>query len=522
MNYFKFLVIFLLYFSFSCQSKTGSEKKSSNVVRLNIKDDPKTLDPRKSRFLNERNIVIMLFDGLTRVQKNGKAELSLAQDVDVSEDGLCYTFALKDTQWSNGDKISGKDFIYAWQTALSPSFLSENAYQLFCIKNAKEIKEGKLSPSSLGVIELDEKTIQIQLQTPVPYFLELLSSPIFFPVHHKMDEEIPEFISSGPFMLKEWKHNDYIELVRNPNYFDKNEVKLSSIYLTMVPEETEMRMFENNELDWAGSPLSEIPSDLIRDLIEKNMIKNAPMAGTRFFRINTEKGPLSNPNIRRALSLSIHRNEIVKHIIQGNQVPALQFLPTSRKSYFKDGDRDGAKVLFQKGLLELGLSWEDFPKISILCTSTHQNRLLAQAVQQDWKQALGIEIEIEVNEAKVYYSRLGKLDYQVALGSWIADYLDPESFLEVFKYKNDSTNNTGWENKEYSSLLDKAKILVGSERKTELSKCESILMKDMPLIPLYHLSGHYLQNPSLQDVFLSPLGNLDFKWAYVDSEIIGE
>lgn len=517
MRILSYFFIFFLSYTFSCQSHSKENRKKQTTVRINIVDDPKTLDPRKSRSLGERNLMGMLFEGLTRLGKEEKNELALAQDVIISEDELSYTFTLKEAYWSNGDRIVSKDFIYAWQTSLSPNFLSENAYQLFCIKNAKEIKEGKKSSSELGVYAIDEKTLQINLQNPVPYFFEILSFPIFFPVHSNIDNTPSECISSGPFMLKEWKHNNFIEVVKNEKYLDAKEVCLSSIYMTMVEQETEMQMFENKELDWAGSPISTLSLDRIKELKEKKILSSSPMSGTRFFRINIEKQPFNNLNIRKAFALSINRQAIVEHIMQGNQKVALQFLPTSINTYFQDADVQEAKIFWQKGLEELGILAENFPKVTLLCASAHQNLLVAQAVQQDWKKILGIDVSIEPNEMKVYFSRVGNQDYQISLGSWIADYADPESFLEVFKYKKDSVNNTGWESGEYISLLDKARKFKGQERKTELLCCESILMQDFPVIPLYHLSNHYLQNPFLKGVILSSIGNIDFKWAYLDS-----
>ncbi len=517
MQRLSYLFIFLLSCTFSCQSKPKVDSKKEATVRINIVDDPKSLDPRKSRSLGERNLMGMLFEGLTRGGKEGTNELALAQNYVMSEDGLSYTFTLKDAYWSNGDKILAKDFIYAWQTALSPTFLSENAYQLFCIKNAKEIKEGKIPASDLGVSAIDEKTLQIDLQNPVPYFFEILSFPIFFPVHEKIDNTPSECISSGPFKLKEWRHNNFIEAIKNEKYFDSKEVKLSSIFMTMVEQETEMQMFENKELDWAGSPISSLSLDRIQELKEKNLLCSSPMSGTRFFRMNIEKKPFDNVNIRKAFALAINRQAIVDHIMQGHQKVALQFFPDSINSYFQDADIKTAKILWQKGLEELGLSQDSFPKVTILCASAHQNLLVAQAVQQDWKQTLGIDVAIEPNEIKVYFSRVGNQDYQIALGSWVADYADPESFLEVFKYKKDSTNNTGWESEQYISTLDKARTLKGEKRRGELLHSESLLMQDLPLIPLYHLCNHYLQNPSLKGVNLSSIGNLDFKWAYLDS-----
>ena len=523
MKFSPFIFIFSLLFS-SCHSSKNIEKKKMDTVRINIASDPTTLDPRKTRSLNERILTNMLFEGLTRSGKEGKSELALAKDVLISEGGTRYIFSLKEAFWTNGDKIRPRDFVYAWQKVLNPSFFSENAYQLFCIKNAQKIKKGELAPLDLGVKELDEYTLQIDLESPVPYLLELLSFSVFFPVHENMDVEgngwdlkKTELISCGPFSLKKWKHNDFIEVIKNNTYWDSETVALSSIYMTMVSEDTEMRMFENNELDWAGSPMSTLSFDVLKEVKEKGSLCSSPMMGTCFFRLNVEKAPFDNVHIRKAFALAVNRQEIVDHVIQGGQRIALRLVSDAKDSYFNDADKIQANVLFKKGLEELGIKKEDLPRISFLYASNQRNHLIAQAVQQDWREAFGLDIILEAIETKVYYSRIAKQDYQIASGSWLADYNDPESFLEVFKYKQASTNNTHWENSSYVEIMDLARNLPVKEREIKLVECEALLMKEMPIIPIYHLDSLYVKNKNVKEVLVSPIGNLDFKWAYIDN-----
>jgi oligopeptide transport system substrate-binding protein len=511
-----FFLFCFLPLLFSCQKQGDNLEPKKKGISINILSDPTTLDPRKTRALNERILTNMLFEGLTRLDKEGKTSLALAEEVEISSDGKSYSFRLKEAYWSHGERIQPQDFIYAWQTALSPSFPSSNAYQLFCIKNAEEIKLGKKEAQDLGVYALDEKTLKIDLVRPVPYFLELLAFSIFFPVHPSMDQG--NLVFSGPFVLKEWKHNDFIEVKQNPAYWDAKAVHLPSVYMTMVGEDTEMQMFEHKELDWAGSPMSTLPIDLLQNLKKEKVLHSSPMAGTVFFRVNTEKFPFHNKNIRKAFALAIHRQELVDHVIQGDQKVALRFLPSSPVSYFADGADEEARAFLQKGLQELGISKSELGKVTLLYASNQKNHLTAQAIQQDWKRSLDLDVTIEAAESKVYYSRIGVQDYQLAAGSWIADYNDPESFLEVFKYKNSSTNNTQWENPLYTSLLSTANDLKKEQRAQVLGQCETLLMEELPIIPLYHLNYLYLKDKNLCDVIISPLGNIDFKWAYFYDE----
>ncbi len=511
-------LVFLFSLLSSCQPKS---KLPDQKIHLNISSDPMTLDPRKGRALNEQILIGMLFEGLARETPQGVNELALADKMEKLENGSCYVFHLKEAYWSNGDRISAEDFIYSWKTALDPAFPSENAYQLFCIKNAQAIKKGEKISSELGVKAIDSYTLQIDLQYPVPYFFELLSFPIFFPVHKSIDFAKSDLVSSGPFCLTTWKHNDFIEIAKNENYWDAQAVQLKNIQFSMVSSETEIRMFEKKELDWAGSPLGDLPLDLLEKFREEKLLKVHPMLATSFFRLNTEKPPFTNVNIRKAFALAINRKALVDHVFQGENEVATRFVPKSMRlqndEYFPDTDELQAKELFQKGLEELGMSREDFPKITFLYRSSQKNNSIAQTIQQDWKRTLGVTVDLEANEWKVCLGRIRLKDYQLVLSDWIADFNDPVNFLSIFKYKQESSNNTQWENEEYTNLLDTSEIIDSEHRKQILQRCEAILMREMPIIPLYHSSMRYLKQDRLKGVVLSSLGNLDFKWAYVDN-----
>src|SRR5690242_3813247 len=216
-----------------CQSPQKSIGQRS-TLRLNIENDPNTLDPRKARDLHSQALARLFFEGLTRVGKNGKAELALAESVSYSGDATQYTFHLKDAYWSNGDSVTAYDFIHAWKTLLDPAFPSDVAFQLYPIKNAKAAKEGRVASEAIGVRALDNKTLQIDLEYPVPYFLELVAIPAFFPINSHVDRIVPKwadqpssYVCNGPFRLKEWKHNACITASKNDAYWDAPSVKLS-------------------------------------------------------------------------------------------------------------------------------------------------------------------------------------------------------------------------------------------------------------------------------------------------------
>ena len=495
---------------------------------MNIKDEPQTLDPRKARDLKAVNLTKMLFEGLTRMNRDEEIELALAERVEISEDLRTFTFYLREASWTNGDQVTAEDFALAWQKCLTPAFPSDTAFQLYVIKNAQLAKEGKAPLDDVGIHVIDARTLKVELEKPTHYFLNLLAAPPFFPVNHRVDEvdqgwaeNIHHFVSNGPFMLGEWKHEDHLKVIKNELYWDAAEVKLAGLELVMVQEATELMMFEKRELDWAGSPLSTLPVEAIKWLKKGGALQTKEMLGTYFLRTNTESLPFNHPKIRLAFALAIDRKSIVDHVMQGNQIPATGLVPSAfglkSSPYFKDGDDREAEKLFQEALLEIGVSKEVLSKTSLIYPSNEKNHLIAQAIQQQWFKTFGIRIKLEALEWKVYFDRISKQDYQLAVGAWNADFEDPINFLEVFKHRQGGSNNTHWENPEYARLLDESTETIDPLKRLEiLSASEKILMEEMPVIPIFYYTMLYVNSPEIKNVVLSSSGQLDFKWAYFD------
>ena len=483
--------------------------------------------PARRAISNVRRLPGCFLEGLTRVNPSEKIDLALAESVDTSADLKTYTFHLKDSAWSNGDPVTASDFAYAWKKMLSPDFPSDTAFHLYVIKNAKAAKEGKVTLEEIGVRALDEKTLVVELQNPTPYFLELTAFPAFFPVNQKIDEKNPSwaqnastYVCNGPFQLDDWKHQNRLRIRKNTKYWDAQSVKMTSIELQMLHEETELKLFEKNDLDWAGSPLSILPIEAIKTLRNDNSLKTKELLGTYFIRTNTERPPFNHPSIRKAFALAMNRRAIVDHVTQGNQIPATGLVPISLKlqkePYFQDADLQNARKLFEEGLEALNMKKEELPEICLIYRADERNHLIAQAVQQQWFEAFGMRVKLEQIEGKVYFDRISKQNYHMASGSWIADFADPINFLEVFKYKNSGSNNTCWESSRFVELLDKSSQLADQEQRFDiLAQSEQILMEEMPIIPIFYYTMLYVNQPSLKDVVLSSMGQIDFKWASI-------
>lgn len=508
----------------------NNSPSSTKILRIASTDDPTNLDPRLARDLASTTTIRLLYEGLTRANTQGEQTPAVAETIEISPDMTQYTFYLRETYWSNGDKVTAHDFERSWKALLDPKFLAPNSYQFYAIKGAKEAKEGKGSLNDVGIKAIDDRTLVVTLNSPVPYFLELTSFHSFFPVHAQWDQlslqekAIPEkFVGNGPFILKSWAHQNQVDYEKNPRYRAADNVKLEGIQIIISNENTALQMFEKGDLDWTGSPLSIVPPDAVQGLKNSNNLQVAAAAGTSWFRFNTDKVPFNNAKIRKALSYAIDRQAIAEHILQGGQTPATGVIPHTMRlqdtPYFTDNNITQARQLFDEGLQELGINREELPKIALSYTQSDRNSKIAQAVQQQWKNALGIELNLESYEPKVYYNKLIQHDFQINIGSWFADIRDPINFLEVFKSKDNATNNTQWEHPEYIQLLDASALESDKEKRDEiLRKAEALLMDQMPIAPIYFTAFNYLKKPEIHDVTFSELGFLDLIDAHIERE----
>lgn len=520
---FRLLFVVCLFFA-SCSKQPPCVSKQ--VARLSLQSEPTSLDPRKARDLDGGIILRMLFEGLMRTSKEGSLECALAEKVEISDDGLRYVFHVRKAKWSDGTFVTAHDFLTSWQSILDPQFATDIAYHLFPIKNAKSVKIGEKPMSDLAVFAEDSQTLVVILENPTPYFLELLSTPPFFPVSKSVvsanpnwAQEAATFVSNGPFQMDLWKHADELILKKNPSYWEAEAVHLDGVDLCIATSDTAFRMFEEHKLDWIGSPLSAIPTDAIDTLKTNHQLEYSPFLATGFCRLNVNEiigeteNPLSNPQFRRALALSLDRSSIVGNLLKGGQTIATSLVPKEMgiygEGYFSDNSLDEAIELLNSARGEL-----PFPPIVISYRNDERSLMIAQVLQRQWQEKLGLDVSILAVEPKVYFQKVSQKDFQIAIGSWTADFNDPINFLEVFKFKSNGTNNTGWENPEYIDLLTRSGLCIDLEvRKQILRKAEEILMREMPIIPIYHFALNYVKANDLVGVSLTPQGYLDLRTA---------
>lgn len=540
--------VFLLFLALafcilnSCQFQSHlmpSPSKKKQVFRFNAHSEPSSLDPRLVRDIPSVTTGKMFFDGLMRMTEKGLV-FSLAEHCEISEDKKTYKFFLREAYWSNGQPVTAEDFEYSWKSVLDPLFPAEFAHQLFTLKNGANAKKGKAALDSVGIKSLNHKTLLIELEYPNPYFLQLTAFPICYPVNHKVDLENPNwtheqgdlFVCNGPFCLMHWIHGSELKARKNPTYWDKEAVHLDSIVMSMIEDEhTELNMYENGELDWAGSPNSSIPPEALPTLkdhrSEELFIK--PIAGTYCLKFNTKEPPFDNLKMRQAFSLAINRLSLIENILQAEQQVAYALLPPCmRPQNFScseilpgDGDQAQAIQLFEQALEENGWNRETLPPITFMFSRSEKHQKTAQAIQQNWNKTFGIKVNLQSYEWNTFIDRLTKHHYQVGGRGWISDLLDPLSLLELYKFTNDpelgGNNDTQWEDSKFIQLLDEAITVSEVEKRNELlSKAERLLMQDLPVVPLYHSTACYLKKPYIKGVYLSELCDLDFKHASVE------
>ncbi len=537
------MLLVLSMFLVACggKDKTDDDKKEpangpnpdvAQEMRLNIASEPFSLNPGLANDSTSGSILLQTFEGLTRIDDEGKPQPAMAEKITTSDDLITYTFKLRDAKWTNGDPVTAEDFVYAWKWALDPANESQYAYQLYYIKGAQAVNEGTAAADTIGVKAVDEKTLEVTLENPTPYFLELTAFYTYFPVNSKNAQANPNwytdagdnYISNGPFKMTEWKHSDTIVLEKNKDYWDADSVYLENVKVSIINDaNTELSMFDNGELDWAGAPFGTLPTDALPNLKQDDKLQIKAIAGTYWYKFNVEKAPLNNVNIRKALSYAIDRQGIVDNITQGGQIPAMAAVPPSmfpenEKGYYKDNDVKKAKEFLEKGLKELGLKdASELPAITVSYNTSEAHQKIAQAVQDMWKKELGVEVKLDNAEWAVYIEKLHSGDYQVGRMGWLGDFNDAINFLELYREKDGGNNDTRWENADFKKLLiDSQKESDTDKRIQMLKDAEKIFMDEMPVAPIYFYTDAWVQADNLKGVVVSGLGDVQLKWAYFE------
>ncbi len=509
------LVSLVLY---SYHPALARSKHSRTGLRFHIIEEPSSLDPRRGGDLTSSKIQFLLFEGLTQLHQDGSVSLAQAHDIKISKDKKTYTFFLGRTRWSNGEQVTSHDFEKAWKDILSPNSTSANAHLFYMIEGAMQAKQGLIDLSEVGIHTPDDKTLIVKLEKPTPYFLALISFCSFYPIPSQIEDKHPcwatnsgpYFVSNGAYTLATWKHQNELILKKNLLFRDPEKVCINHVHVSVISsEQTALQMFENGELDL----LSPIPTEALKSQKNRAALHTAPSTATTLISLNTLASPLSNRNLRKALAYSLNRNLIVNHISELDETVATDFVPPIMKqgknlNFYIDYQHAMAQEYLKLALIELGMNQEDLNELTLVYTHSENQHKIAQELQQQWMNTLGICIRLQSMESKTVLSKLAKKNYSLALTSIRSQYFDPLSFLERFKFKENIKNYPSWDNVIYQKILDESAYFTGNERLQLLIQAEKHLMEEFPIIPLYHHSFNFLSSELIENFEFSPCGGL--------------
>ncbi len=501
-------------------------KKAEQCLRINFKEEPTCLDPRKGRHMcGASQVHAMLFEGLMRLEPDGSLSCAQAKSYDISPDQKCYTFHLRDTFWSDGSPVTAHDFAHTWKNILDPSFPSRDTHSFFFIKNAEAVKNGELPLDQVGITVKDAKTLHVELEKPIHYFLQIIASSTFFPVNQNQDRDFPDwyleagehFVCNGPFKLADWKHNHEMLLKKNKHYHRSEEIKLDSIHISYINKGiAPLHIDAAGLFDIIGPPISVLPHDLLRELSQKNLLQIVSMPGIANCTFNTHRFPFHNVNIRKAFSYAIDRKFLVSTITVLKEQLALGAIPPMLKKqaiqpFFKDNDIKNARAHLQKGMKELGITPRDLDdKLTFsFWKKDYACPMIPQALQKQWEEKLGVNVQLEALDFKALHDK-GKNNL-LSMGYFVPVSMacDPIDLLSRFKFAAGSRNYACWQNDTYVDLLNQAEQSASQEERfVLLEQAEKLLMDEMPIAPLFYWNNAFLVQPHVQGFAISPLGYL--------------
>lgn len=526
------IILTISLFLSACGGGGSSEPEADGgaVLKLNLgTGEPTSLDPALAFDSNSMEVVHNLFEGLMRLDENDQAQPAAAEKVEKSEDGLTYTFTLREgLQWSNGDPLTANDFEFAWKRVLDPDTASGAAFLMYFIKNGEAYNAGEADADAVGVKAEDERTLVVELEQPTPFFEELTAYTTFSPVHQASVEEASQpfaeaegYISNGPFTMKEWKHKSQIVAVKNEKYRDAEAVKLGGIKWSMMEDKTTVyQQFKKGELH-----LGDAPPDLMGSLIEKGEARVEDASGLEFYRFNTTKEPFTNKKVRQAFALAVDRQAIVDQVTEKQQRIALGLVApgtVTESGDFREGGKEPlqdaqfeeAKKLLEEAMKEEG--WDQLPKVEILYNKDDQHKKVAEAIQEMYREHLGVEVGLQAREVGVFFDEQKGLNYSLSRSSFLPDYNDPYNYLESFTTDH-PMNRTGWSNEKYDQLLRDAYGETDEAKRMELLyEAEELLMEEVPMFPLFYYNNVILEQESVKGVLRHTVGPNDYK--YVEME----
>ncbi|MCU4988070.1 peptide ABC transporter substrate-binding protein [Bacillus cereus] len=517
------------------ENKSDAEAKKQ-VLNVTVSEEIPSLDTAKTMDGTSAHVMQNIFEGLYVLDDQDQPIPAVAKSFKRSEDGKKYTFDLrKDAKWSNGDNVTANDFMFAWKRAITPETASQYASMLFYVKNAKEINKGTMPLDELGVTVINDYKLEVELEQPIPYFLQLLALPIYLPQHESFLKEqgknyaleSSNLIYNGPFVLEKWKHEQEFQLKKNATYWDQKKVKLDEINFQIVKDTmTAVNLYEAGNLDRV--PINSQFVDKYKGNKELHMSSDPGIAMLRF---NEKNNALANKKVRQSISLALNKEDFVAHFINNGAKSASGLVPVGHvneetgKDFRKENgdlssyDLQNAKKIWEEAKKELGVEQVNF---EFLTFEQDNAKRMAEYIKGDLEKNLhGLTIQIKQQPFKQKLQLEQTGDYDITMANWGPDYKDPISYLELFTTGNQN-NKMNYSNSRFDELIKKAKtdfVLEPEKRWGALLEAEQILLEDAAVAPLYHIGSAYVQKDYVKGIEKHQFGGVyTYKNAYIANE----
>ncbi|MGJ8587602.1 MAG: peptide ABC transporter substrate-binding protein [Yoonia sp.] len=512
---------------------TGEALASDQTFTYRVGDESPSIDPGLVEDVDGADVVRDLFEGLYNQDAAGNLIPGVALSHEVSDDGLIYTFTLRDNaMWSNGDTVTAGDFVYAWQRAASPELASPYSWyiDLMSIENGGAVIAGEMAPSELGVTAIDDTTLEVRLSQPLPYFPQMVTHGTTFPVHQATVEAfgsdwvLPEnMVSNGAYVLTEFVPQERLVRERNPMYWDNDNTVIERVTKLVIPDENvALTRYLAGELDRTDVPAGQFPR-LSAEYPDQAV--SVPQACSYYYMFNLRDGApedIQDPNVRKALSLAIDRDIIVNNVLAGGQKAAYTFThwatagfetPNIPMASMTQADRNAMAVEL---LAEAGYGSDNPLSIDLVYNTDESHRSVAIAISQMWKQTLGVDTSLSNQEWQTFLEARSNGDFEVARGGWCADYNEASTFLDLMQ-SGSGYNDSKYVNPEVDALLAEART--ADNPQANYDRVEEFIAQDTPIIPIYHYAAVDMFAENLEGW---PYENFEQNWYSKDLYKIAE
>lgn len=509
-------------------------------LAVQIGPDPETVDPALNSSIDGGNMILHAFETLMTVDSENKIVGGQAESFEVSEDGLTYTFHLRDgLKWSDGTPLTANDFVYSWKRLADPNTAAPYAGDMLgYVKGYEEAAAGNLD--ALGVSAPDEKTLVVELSVPCVYFSKLITHGSMVPVQEAAVEANgdqwtlnPEtYVSNGPLKMIEWVPGSHITYAKNENYWNADKVTLNTLrFVLMEDTNASYSAYKTGEV----SMIKDVPTEEVPSLRGQEDFFIAPTMGTYYISFQTQKEPFNNPDVRMALSLAIDRDYAGNTVMQGIYTPATNFVgpgisdaedgssfeEVTRKNnggdFFNVADHEADVAKAKELLAKAGYpDGQGFPTIEYMTNDTSFHKPLAEYLQSCWKETLGINMDIKIVEWSTFTPTRRAGDFQIARDGWAYDYDDPSNMLNLMK-STSGNNNGKYNNPEVDKILDEANSTADvAEHYAKLHEAENMILADAAMAPVAYYNDFWLQDPKLKGTWHSPYGYWFFQYATME------